>query len=120
MRLALKANLFKLPPALPNYVRATTEEFVLDSFQNLLLSIARFNEHTGRYPESITVVGYEMKRERFTKLHRAALRWPIERFHYIGADPDGQEGVEAQEGEVRSRKCDHTSAPFRPSLPEFS
>ncbi|KAL0956222.1 hypothetical protein HGRIS_002378 [Hohenbuehelia grisea] len=109
MRLALKANLFKLPAGAAHSPRATTEDFALDSFQNLLFSIARFHEYTGRYPENITVVGYEMKRERFTKLHRAALRWPIERFHYVGADPGGQEGVEAQQGERKNGFLPYTS-----------
>jgi hypothetical protein len=44
--------------------RATVEEFALDSYENLLFSIARFREATGRWPEEITVVGYGMKRRR--------------------------------------------------------
>lgn len=81
-------------------MRATTEEFALDSYQNLLFSIARFHEFTGHYPRSITVVGYEWKRRRFMELHRAALRWPEERFRYIGIDAEGAETFKAQEGEV--------------------
>ncbi|CAL1708221.1 unnamed protein product [Somion occarium] len=77
---------------LPNdtlpFLRATTEDHALDSFQNLLFSIARFHEYTGHYPTKITVVGYEMKRRRFTELHRAALRWPQSRFYYIGVDAE--------------------------------
>ena len=45
------------------------------------------------------MVGYEMKRRRFTELHRAALRWPPDRFRYIGIDP-GKETPTAEEGEV--------------------
>jgi hypothetical protein len=82
------------------FIRATTEDHALDSFQNFLFSIARFHEYTGRYPEKITVVGYEMKRRRFTDLHRAALRWPLDKFDYIGVDPEGEEGILAQQGEV--------------------
>lgn len=80
----------------------TTENHALDSFQNLLFSIARFHEYTGRYPEKITVVGYQMKRQRFVDLHRAAIRWPRDKFEYIGIDPEGEEGLAAQDGEVRS------------------
>lgn len=83
-----------------NKRRDTTEEYALDSFQNLLFSIARFHEFTGRYPEEITVIGYDMKRKRFTELHRAALRWPLSRFHYVGMDVEGAERAVAQEGEV--------------------
>lgn len=107
MRLALTAGLVpslsspdsRLRPVL----RATTEDYASDSFQNLLYSIARFHEYTGRYPSHITVVGYEFKRRRFTELHRAALRWPRERFEYIGIDAEGEELIKAQEGEVMSR-----------------
>lgn len=94
LRLALEANVF-------NHVapRATTENYALDSFQNLLFSVARFHQYTGRYPTEITVVGYGMKGPRFKELHRAAIRWPAESFHYIGIDPTEASPL-AQEGEV--------------------
>ncbi|KZT10585.1 uncharacterized protein LAESUDRAFT_339231 [Laetiporus sulphureus 93-53] len=82
-----------------NLLRATTEQYALDSFQNLLFSIARFHEYTGRYPEKITVVGHEIKRQRFFELHRAAMRWSRSRFHYVGIDAEGEEGLKAYEGE---------------------
>jgi hypothetical protein len=72
----------------------------LDSFQNLLFSIARFHEYTGNYPAEITVIGYAFKRLRFLDLHRAALRWPIEQFHYIGIDPGDGHDLKAAQGEV--------------------
>jgi hypothetical protein len=56
-----------------------TEEHARDSFENLLFSICRFYELTGNYPESITVVGFEFKKERFIKVHRAAARYAIEK-----------------------------------------
>jgi len=103
MRLALAADLIPNLSALGlrarSVPRATTEDHALDSFQNLLYSIARFHEYTDRYPSHITVVGYEFKRRRFTELHRAAIRWPRERFHYIGIDAEGEELMKAQEGE---------------------
>ncbi|KAI0089908.1 hypothetical protein BDY19DRAFT_941410 [Irpex rosettiformis] len=82
-----------------SFTRVTTEEDALDSFQNLIFSIARFHEYTGRYPTRITVVGYEMKRKRFEELHRAAIRWPLNRFEYIGIDAEGQDIERAREGE---------------------
>jgi len=72
----------------------------MDSYQNLLFSIARFFEFTGHYPSKITVVGYEFKRARFTKLHRKAIRWPVESFNYVGVDPEHDGGSNAVEGEV--------------------
>ncbi|GAA5897273.1 uncharacterized protein JCM6883_006638 [Sporobolomyces salmoneus] len=70
--------------------RVTTEDYAMDSFQNLLFSIARFKEFTGRYPSYITVIGYGMKSARFTSLHRKALRWPVSAFDYIGIDNEGE------------------------------
>ena len=101
MRLALSTNLFPSSDEEP-FVRATTEEHALDSYQNLLFSIARFHEYTGHWPGRITIVGYEMKRKRFNDLHRAALRWPEDRFQYVGIDAEGEEISKAREGEVRA------------------
>ncbi|KAJ7188545.1 hypothetical protein C8R46DRAFT_934481 [Mycena filopes] len=111
LRLALSAGLFHSE----TFSRATSEDFALDSYQNLLFSIARFREftgayvlrggssrlptyfHEGTYPSKITVVGYTMKETRFS-VHRAAIRWPESRFTYIGIDVDG-DNSRAQEGE---------------------
>jgi hypothetical protein len=89
-RLATASKLFQpyASPGTPLFTRATTEEDSLDSYQNLLFSIARFHQYTGRYPNNITVVGYGMKQRRFVELHRMAIRWPVDKFHYIGIDPD--------------------------------
>ncbi|KDN45066.1 hypothetical protein K437DRAFT_256721 [Tilletiaria anomala UBC 951] len=77
-------------------IRMTTETFALDSYENLLFSVARFREYTGAFPERITVVGFGMKKERFENLHAKAIRWPSrsyvlghKRFAYIGIDDEG-------------------------------
>ncbi|GJN92381.1 hypothetical protein Rhopal_005411-T1 [Rhodotorula paludigena] len=72
-----------------DFDRVTTEDFSLDSMENVLFSIARFKEFTGHYPTFITVVGYGMKRRRFTDVHRAAMRWPAGAWKYIGIDNEG-------------------------------
>ncbi|KAL0045358.1 hypothetical protein WJX82_004782 [Trebouxia sp. C0006] len=64
--------------------RAFTEEHARDSFENLLFSLCRFYELTGHYPGELTVIGYDFKHERFTDLHRAALRWPDQHFKFVG------------------------------------
>eukprot|EP01117_Protostelium_nocturnum_P008065 TRINITY_DN2871_c0_g1_i3.p1 TRINITY_DN2871_c0_g1~~TRINITY_DN2871_c0_g1_i3.p1 ORF type:complete len:238 (-),score=60.25 TRINITY_DN2871_c0_g1_i3:17-730(-) len=69
--------------------RATTEEHAKDSFENLLFSLCRFREMTGKYPRNFTIVGFEFKRRRFVEIHRHALRFPMERFQYLGLDPPG-------------------------------
>jgi hypothetical protein len=69
--------------------RASTEEFSMDSFENLLFGLCRFKELAGTYPEKLTVVGWNFKRYRFD-LHRSALRFPLNGFRYegIGDPPD--------------------------------
>ncbi|KAF9476368.1 hypothetical protein BDN70DRAFT_882547 [Pholiota conissans] len=79
--------------------RSTTENYAMDSYQNLLFSVARFREFTGHYPSKITVVGYEFKRARFTELHRKAVRWPLHKFTYVGVDPEYEGSTNALEGE---------------------
>ncbi|ORY89035.1 hypothetical protein BCR35DRAFT_300816 [Leucosporidium creatinivorum] len=71
--------------------RVTTEDFALDSYQNVIYSIARFREFTGHFPTSITIVGYGMKRRRYEDVHRHALRWPSHAFNYIGIDNDHEQ-----------------------------
>jgi hypothetical protein len=105
MRLALSMDLFRITATGDStpFSRATTETYALDSYQNILFSIARFHEVTGGYPSQITVVGYEMKRRRFEGLHRAAIRFPAVLFEYIGLEPPAtdDEAITAREGEVR-------------------
>lgn len=64
--------------------RTFTEDRARDSYENLLFGLCRFYELTGRYPEAVTVVGYEFKRDRFVRLHRGALRFPDDRLEYAG------------------------------------
>lgn len=64
------------------------EEYARDSFENVLFLICRFYETFGYYPESITIVGFEFKRDRFLKLHlESALGFPVEKIKYIGNSP---------------------------------
>ncbi|KAK4531958.1 hypothetical protein CCYA_CCYA10G2815 [Cyanidiococcus yangmingshanensis] len=67
--------------------RALTEDHARDSFENLLFSICRFRQVTGRYPSDITMISLELKRDRIETQHRVAIRYPLSRFHYIGIDP---------------------------------
>ncbi|EST06217.1 Rossmann-like alpha/beta/alpha sandwich fold [Kalmanozyma brasiliensis GHG001] len=77
--------------------RMTTENYALDSFENLLFSIARFREYTAHYPARITVVGYAFKKARFEDLHAKAVRWNTQgflhkgerTFQYVGVDDEG-------------------------------
>jgi len=57
---------------------------VLDSYQNVLFSIAHFRKLTGAYPSRFTIVGLTFKRCHFEQLHRLALHWSKTRFVYEG------------------------------------
>lgn len=85
--------------------RTITEEFATDSYQNLLFSICRFKEITGRYPEKITTVSFTFKKRRFESMHASALLWPDDKFFYVGVDPDPSTGFnlsEAKKGEQKN------------------
>lgn len=66
--------------------RAFTEDYAMDSFQNILFSVCRFYEITGRYPLSITAISWSYKKTRFEKLHRKALLYPQGQFKFLGVD----------------------------------
>jgi hypothetical protein len=63
--------------------RIATEDFSRDSFENLLFSLCRFQQLTGDYPRRVTLVSWEFKAARFD-WHRAAVRFPADRFRYEG------------------------------------
>jgi len=95
--------------------RTTTEEFATDSFENLMFSIARFHEVTGRYPKKITVVSFSFKMRRFKTLHAPALRWPSNRFAYIGVDPPASTGFDlegASAGELKNSAVPFEGDPY--------
>lgn len=81
--------------------RTVTEEFARDSFENLLFGLCRFKEWTGAYPHSATFVSWAFKQARF-ELHRAAIRWPRERFEYAGAN-DPPDLAQALAAEARTK-----------------
>ncbi|XP_076907699.1 uncharacterized protein C57A10.07-like [Bidens hawaiensis] len=83
--------------------KALTEEHARDSFENLLFSVCRFRELTGSYPQNITVVGYDFKKERFVYLHRSAIRFPELRFSYLGTPAATSSREAALKGEALAR-----------------
>ncbi len=60
------------------------EEYARDSFENLMFSVCRYREVTGRYPAKISVVGFDFKGMRFSELHRKAIGFPASNFTYMG------------------------------------
>lgn len=80
--------------------RSTTEEYATDSYQNILFSVCRFRECANRYPAWIKVYGWKFKQSRFADRHRAAIRFPSERFEYVGVnDPLDLESARRGESE---------------------
>jgi hypothetical protein len=63
--------------------RTTLENFSRDSFENLLFSLCRFQQVTGRWPREVTLVSWAFKRARFMH-HAETMRLPAERFHFAG------------------------------------
>lgn len=84
--------------------RAFTEEYARDSFENLMFSMCRFYELTGKYPMKTTVVGYDFKRERFEELHAKALKIPSVRFAFVGTPEVMSFKKQFVEGEVKVRR----------------
>lgn len=69
LRMAELADWFSLGGSVSG--RCVTEDFARDSLQNVLFSMCRFWQVTGRWPAKTTVVGFPFKRERFVDVH-----WP--------------------------------------------
>lgn len=68
----------------------STEEFALDSFENLLFSICRFYELAQQYPSQVIIVGFGFKKERFVKYHAESIDYPVEQVEYISIEPKPQ------------------------------
>ncbi len=81
-------------------LRATTEEFARDSFENLLFGICRFHECVASYPESITVISWAFKEKRFD-LHRDAIGFPKSKFVFEGVN-DAVDLIGANKGEEKA------------------
>jgi hypothetical protein len=95
--------------------RTVSEEYATDSFENLVFSVCRFREVTGRYPDRVSVVSFTFKRLRFETLHASALRWPVDRFDYVGVDPPPSTGFDLSEssrGEYSNSLLPFTSDPY--------
>ncbi|ORX85065.1 hypothetical protein BCR32DRAFT_200321 [Anaeromyces robustus] len=68
--------------------RTTSEEFAKDSYENLIFSICRYHEFTGKYPKFITLISYPYKHYRFFNLHLKAIKYPENKFQFIGMTYD--------------------------------
>ncbi|MDQ3238963.1 MAG: hypothetical protein M3P33_00425 [bacterium] len=65
--------------------RMRKDVWALDSFENMLGSLCEFKNAIGDNPRHVTVVGWKFKEERI-KIHMDALKFPMERFSYVGVN----------------------------------
>lgn len=68
--------------------RIFVEPFAKDSFENVLFLICKFYDVCGRYPRSITICGFDFKKDRFLQLHlQRALGFDLKCVNYKGNSP---------------------------------
>ncbi|KAL8831583.1 MAG: hypothetical protein Q9191_000792 [Dirinaria sp. TL-2023a] len=86
---AARANeYYQIPLAEPEVSsHIVTEDAAVDSYQNLLFSILRYYTILRRWPKHITLISHDFKKRRFIELHCRAIRWPLDRFTFVGIDP---------------------------------
>ncbi|SCU82676.1 LADA_0C07206g1_1 [Lachancea dasiensis] len=65
----------------------STEDFALDSLDNLFYSLLRFHEITSSHATQMTIAGFGFKRRRFMELHAAAIDYPANRISYLSYEP---------------------------------
>lgn len=81
--------------------RCALEEFSRDSFDNVLFSIARFNECVGTLPQHLTIVSWAFKEARFQH-HVWSIHWPNQMYRFVGVGiPENVEKAEAAEAKTR-------------------
>lgn len=69
--------------------RILVEDRALDSYYNILFSLALFWRVHGVWPQHLTVVSHAFKRRRLVDLHCAAIGLPLHNVRFLGTDPDG-------------------------------
>ncbi|KAK4039456.1 Mur ligase [Parachaetomium inaequale] len=77
----------------PPESRVLVEEQALDSYHNILFSLVAFWRRHGAWPERMTIVSHEFKRERIVEGHCAAIEFPLERIRFVGINPPGMDDV---------------------------
>jgi dihydrofolate synthase len=74
-------------PAIKANPRILLDEFALDSYYNILLSLGEFWRSTGKWPSRLSIVSHGFKRRRIVDGHCGAIGFPLDRVKYIGIDP---------------------------------
>ena len=97
--------------------RVWHEEGAHDSFENFLFVLGLSRLRSGRWPSRVTFFGWSFKEERF-ELHRQALRWPSDRYEYVGLNnPPAGEGLEKALAGERAKCTATRSDPYLRGAP---
>ena len=62
--------------------RVSLEEYARDSFENLVFGLCRFHQFAAKLPESVSVISWGFKKDRF-QFHADTIGWG-NRFHFVG------------------------------------
>lgn len=102
-------NLLKFLKEKAEFDNILLEEFARDSFENVIFLLCRFYEKFNKYPQRITIVGFEFKRYRFLHNHlEQALMFPIDNVSYIGNEPNPPDNREAYFSDLKD--CEYKYA----------
>lgn len=63
------------------------EEYARDSYENVLFSLIKFRQETGKWPIFIKIIGLDFKKDRFLNEHLKVLQFPLKYVEYIGIGP---------------------------------
>lgn len=97
--------------------RVILEEFARDSFENVLFLICKFYETKKIYPEQVTIVGFEFKRDRFVNCHLSgALGYPEKSVTYIGNSPAPPSSANTYFEELLKSEYNHAVKHFQHDL----
>lgn len=94
--------------------RVILEEYARDSFENLLFSLCAFKEKYGVYPQRVSIIGFEFKRERFVNYHAKSLKLPY--IEYFGIDPSPEYELGSPEHETYFKELHEAEWKFSVSL----
>jgi hypothetical protein len=97
--------------------RVFSEEFALDSHDNLLFSMCRFQQLTGHQPQHVVVAGFGFKQKRFSEIHRVSAGLSASAFEYIDVNPLNDELLVSQlgveEAKRQTKLIDFALPPYR-------
>ncbi|KAK0719745.1 Mur ligase [Lasiosphaeris hirsuta] len=85
-------GLISASPHLPSQI--LLEERALDSYYNILFSLAAFWRAHSSWPERLTIISHAFKRTRLVDAHCAAIGFPLKRVAFVGINPPGADAMQ--------------------------